>query len=191
MMIQQMVSFKYSVFFNFLLPPIILNSGYELHQVKFTSSTPSDTGKLLPKHMEYLNIRLCRDIHLRHRSRVIIHLSAANVKVTHLAMDKNRLRIIIRSISSHCTAIRRNSLSNRPRNCHRHIPHLQSRSKTLHHHLWRVITQRRSRHRHVRSSRSHFNRNAESRRDWYFRGYRCVLLGKFSLCRVLTCRFSV
>jgi solute carrier family 9 (sodium/hydrogen exchanger), member 6/7 len=33
MMIQQMVSFKYSVFFNFLLPPIILNSGYELHQV--------------------------------------------------------------------------------------------------------------------------------------------------------------
>jgi len=34
-MIQQMVSFKYSVFFNFLLPPIILNSGYELHQVQF------------------------------------------------------------------------------------------------------------------------------------------------------------
>src|SRR5579859_6796236 len=33
MMIQNMVSFKYSVFFNFLLPPIILNSGYELHQV--------------------------------------------------------------------------------------------------------------------------------------------------------------
>jgi sodium/hydrogen exchanger-like protein 6/7 len=33
MMIQSMVSFKYSIFFNFLLPPIILNSGYELHQV--------------------------------------------------------------------------------------------------------------------------------------------------------------
>jgi hypothetical protein len=33
MLIQGMVSFKYSVFFNFLLPPIILNSGYELHQV--------------------------------------------------------------------------------------------------------------------------------------------------------------
>jgi sodium/hydrogen exchanger-like protein 6/7 len=33
MMIQGMVSFKYSIFFNFLLPPIILNSGYELHQV--------------------------------------------------------------------------------------------------------------------------------------------------------------
>jgi hypothetical protein len=32
-LIQSMVSFKYSVFFNFLLPPIILNSGYELHQV--------------------------------------------------------------------------------------------------------------------------------------------------------------
>jgi solute carrier family 9 (sodium/hydrogen exchanger), member 6/7 len=34
MMIQSMVSFKYSVFFNFLLPPIILNSGYDLHQVR-------------------------------------------------------------------------------------------------------------------------------------------------------------
>lgn len=33
--IQQHVSFSYSYFFNLLLPPIILNSGYELHQANF------------------------------------------------------------------------------------------------------------------------------------------------------------
>ncbi|KAJ8102515.1 Sodium/hydrogen exchanger family-domain-containing protein [Lipomyces tetrasporus] len=33
--IQDTVSFKYSYFFNMLLPPIILNCGYELHQANF------------------------------------------------------------------------------------------------------------------------------------------------------------
>lgn len=33
--IQDHVSFSYSYFFNLLLPPIILNSGYELHQANF------------------------------------------------------------------------------------------------------------------------------------------------------------
>lgn len=33
--IQNLVSFKYTYFFNVLLPPIILNSGYELHQANF------------------------------------------------------------------------------------------------------------------------------------------------------------
>lgn len=33
--IQEHVSFNYSYFFNLLLPPIILNSGYELHQANF------------------------------------------------------------------------------------------------------------------------------------------------------------
>lgn len=33
--IQEHVSFSYSYFFNLLLPPIILNSGYELHQANF------------------------------------------------------------------------------------------------------------------------------------------------------------
>ncbi|ORY87795.1 Sodium/hydrogen exchanger family-domain-containing protein, partial [Protomyces lactucae-debilis] len=33
--IQKLVSFKYTYFFNVLLPPIILNSGYELHQANF------------------------------------------------------------------------------------------------------------------------------------------------------------
>ncbi len=32
--IQDAVSFDYQVFFNLLLPPIILASGYELHQVR-------------------------------------------------------------------------------------------------------------------------------------------------------------
>jgi NhaP-type Na+/H+ or K+/H+ antiporter len=31
--IKSAVSFDYQFFFNLLLPPIILNSGYELHQV--------------------------------------------------------------------------------------------------------------------------------------------------------------
>lgn len=33
--IRQLVSFDYQIFFNLLLPPIILNSGYELHQGNF------------------------------------------------------------------------------------------------------------------------------------------------------------
>ncbi|KAI1854612.1 hypothetical protein JX265_007519 [Neoarthrinium moseri] len=33
--LQQLVSFDYQIFFNLLLPPIILNSGYELHQANF------------------------------------------------------------------------------------------------------------------------------------------------------------
>jgi hypothetical protein len=70
MMIQGMVSFKYSIFFNFLLPPIILNSGYELHQVRDILAAELTTGQLLPEYMEYPYIRLCRHIHLCHRRRV-------------------------------------------------------------------------------------------------------------------------
>lgn len=33
--LQSLVTFDYQIFFNVLLPPIILNSGYELHQVGF------------------------------------------------------------------------------------------------------------------------------------------------------------
>ncbi|KAK9423539.1 putative Sodium/hydrogen exchanger family-domain-containing protein [Seiridium unicorne] len=33
--LQQLVSFDFQIFFNLLLPPIILNSGYELHQANF------------------------------------------------------------------------------------------------------------------------------------------------------------
>ncbi len=33
--IQHLVSFDYQIFFNLLLPPIILSSGYELHQANF------------------------------------------------------------------------------------------------------------------------------------------------------------
>ena len=36
--LQNSVKFDYQIFFNVLLPPIILNSGYELHQVGFRSS---------------------------------------------------------------------------------------------------------------------------------------------------------
>lgn len=33
--IQSLVTFNYQFFFNLVLPPIILNSGYELHQSNF------------------------------------------------------------------------------------------------------------------------------------------------------------
>jgi solute carrier family 9 (sodium/hydrogen exchanger), member 6/7 len=33
--IRNLISFDYQIFFNLLLPPIILNSGYELHQANF------------------------------------------------------------------------------------------------------------------------------------------------------------
>lgn len=39
--IQDAVKFKSSYFFNILLPPIILNSGYELHQANFFNNLPS------------------------------------------------------------------------------------------------------------------------------------------------------
>ena len=42
--IQNAVSFDYQFFFNLLLPPIILASGYELHQVrnfKYLSTAPN------------------------------------------------------------------------------------------------------------------------------------------------------
>jgi hypothetical protein len=36
--IQDSVTFDYQFFFNLLLPPIILASGYELHQVSLTTA---------------------------------------------------------------------------------------------------------------------------------------------------------
>lgn len=39
--IQDSVSFDYQFFFNLLLPPIILASGYELHQVLASGSDPA------------------------------------------------------------------------------------------------------------------------------------------------------
>ena len=42
--IQDSVSFDYQFFFNLLLPPIILASGYELHQVHAYEVNPEMRG---------------------------------------------------------------------------------------------------------------------------------------------------
>lgn len=43
--IQDTVSFDYQFFFNLLLPPIILASGYELHQVRDKNEESIDTHR--------------------------------------------------------------------------------------------------------------------------------------------------
>ena len=43
--VQDYVTFNYQLFFNFLLPPIILASGYELHQVRNVESRDEMEGK--------------------------------------------------------------------------------------------------------------------------------------------------
>lgn len=78
--IQDSVTFDYQFFFNLLLPPIILASGYELHQVSRGLGGRviarrieivvliSDSGKLLPQHRHDPHLRLPRDVYLRRRS---------------------------------------------------------------------------------------------------------------------------
>ena len=78
--IQNMVSFKSTILLNVLLPPIILNSGYQLKQVSpalnptlyhpFTHSPLEIPGKLLSKFWNDLNLRLCWNLHLCCRIRV-------------------------------------------------------------------------------------------------------------------------
>jgi NhaP-type Na+/H+ or K+/H+ antiporter len=45
--IQNLVRFDYQIFFNVLLPPIILNSGYELHQVGLLKASPPNFWVLI------------------------------------------------------------------------------------------------------------------------------------------------
>ena len=67
--IQDSVSFNYQFFFNLLLPPIILASGYELHQVSQTvplrNRELTRAGQFLPQHRHNIDVRFCWDLHFR------------------------------------------------------------------------------------------------------------------------------
>lgn len=81
--IQTTVSFNQGFFFNLLLPPIILASGYELHQVnsRHLCHRPSPNfslGKLLQEYRHHLDFRFCWNVYFRHRFRAVL-----------VAMDSN------------------------------------------------------------------------------------------------------
>src|ERR1700743_1332205 len=76
--LQSLVKFDYQIFFNVLLPPIILNSGYELHQVPFSSPSTFEggdgvdangdddddgIGEFLSQYRLYIDVCLRWDLH--------------------------------------------------------------------------------------------------------------------------------
>lgn len=129
--IQTTVSFNQGFFFNLLLPPIILASGYELHQVNTLhisrrTSPNFSLGKLLQEHRHHLDIRFCWDVYFRHRFRAVF-----------MAMDTDSPRrlqdLICGGYICWCHLV-----CYRPSDHPRNFQYLQGRPKTLHRNLRRV-----------------------------------------------------
>jgi len=68
--VRDVVSFDYQMFFNLLLPPIILSAGYELHQVSLSRARRQSIwliqlGQLLPTHRHYSHLCVRRNLYFR------------------------------------------------------------------------------------------------------------------------------
>ena len=144
--IRDSVTFDYQFFFNLLLPPIILASGYELHQVsvivlfffffffgyilELAYSCSFIPGEFLPKYWHYPYICFCGNLHL-------CHCVGSGV----VSMDTHSFGWPQHFIcGGNCSWS--DALCDGPCYHSRHLQPVQGGAETLHGHLWRIYFER-------------------------------------------------